>query len=236
MKNLNFLIFLFLLGCSETDKPKSDEPDLKPLVETDSVKSTEQAVKDLFEEDTLTVIEKPDKTTIDFPLDSLLSFDSEEELKKIFKNNVKRSIGYYPEGMGKYANTLLFPDSKNEVEFVWADDSLNFSGLQFIELSGNETDWKTKEGITLGTGIKELEKLNKKPFTFFGLGWDYSGSIDWKEGYLDERKIFGSLEYPGEGMPIKFEGLLGDHEIESSDELAQAAELILIEITMRRPE
>ena len=84
----------------------------------------------------------------------------------------------------------------------------------------------------------EIKKnfFNKKPFTFFGLGWDYSGSIDWKEGYLDERKIYGSLEYPGESMPIKFEGLLGNHEIESSDELAQAAQLILREIIMRRPE
>ena len=182
------------------------------------------------------MIKKLDTTTIDFPLDSLLSFDSEKELKKSFKNNVKRSIGYYPEGMGKYANTLLFPDSKNEVEFVWADDSINYSGLVYIQVCNMRTEWKTKEGITIGTSIKELEKLNKKPFTFFGLGWDYSGSIDWKEGYLDERKIYGSLEYPGESMPIKFEGLLGNHEIESSDELAQAAQLILREIIMRRPE
>ncbi|MBP2831846.1 hypothetical protein J8281_06555 [Aquimarina sp. U1-2] len=36
------------------------------------------------------------KYTIDFPLDSLLSFDSETELKAIFGKNVERGIGRYP--------------------------------------------------------------------------------------------------------------------------------------------
>lgn len=170
---------------------------------------------------------------IEYPLDSLLSFDSEAALKKVYGEYVKRSVGYYPEGMGEYSNTLLFPDSKNQVEFVWEDDSLQYNKLQYIRLSGEQTDWKTKEGITIGTDMKTLETLNKRPFAFFGLEWDYSGVIDWKDGHLAERNIFGSLAYPTDSMPAEFMDLLGDHTIESSSEIAQKANLILTEIIMK---
>ena len=175
-----------------------------------------------------------EKVFIDFPLDSLLKFDSEVALMSAFGTNVKRSTGYYPEGMGEYPNTLLFPDSEDQVEFVWLDDSVNFSGLDHIEVQGQKTTWQTSEGITLGTDLKTLEKLNQKPFTFYGFGWDYSGSVDWDGGHLFHRKVFVSLDYPGETIPSEFDGLLGDHEIRSDSELAQKANPVVREITMRR--
>ena len=145
-----------------------------------------------------------DLLNINYPLDSLLSFDSEEALKKVYGKHVKRAVGYYPEGMGEYVNTLLFPDSKNQVEFVWEDDSLKYNKLQFIRISGKNTDWKTKEGITIKTDMKTLETLNKQPFSFFGLEWDYAGAIDWKDGYLAKRNIFGNLAYPNDSMPVSY--------------------------------
>jgi len=169
-----------------------------------------------------------------FLLDSLLTFDSEAELRKVFGDNIKRSVGYYPEGMGEYPNTLLFPGTKNEVQFVWLDDSISFSGLAYINISGQETEWQTKEGITLGTKLKELEKLNQKPFTFYGFGWDYSGMTNWDEGHLFDRKVSVNLGYPGETVPPEYEGLLGDHEMRSDSELAQKANPIVCEITIRR--
>ena len=177
---------------------------------------------------------KKEIVKIDFPLDSLLKFDSEVELTKVFGDSIKRSIGYYPEGMGEYQNTLLFPGTKNEVEFVWLDDSVTFSVLAYIKLAGQLTDWKTKEGITLGTKLKELEKLNQKPFTFYGFGWDYSGMTDWDNGHLYDRKVFVNLGYPGQTIPPEYEGLMGDHEMRSDSELAQKANPIVCEITMRR--
>jgi hypothetical protein len=171
---------------------------------------------------------------IDFSLDSLLKFDSETELKNVFGDKIKRSTGYYPEGMGEYQNTLLFPGTKNEVEFVWLDDSITFSGLAYINLSGQGTDWKTREGITLGTKLKELEKLNQKPFTFYGFGWDYSGMTNWDEGHLYDRKVFVNLGYPSETIPPEYEGLFGDQEMRSDSELAQKANPVVCVITMRR--
>lgn len=171
---------------------------------------------------------------IDVSLDSLRSFNSEKELKVVFGDHVKRAIGQHAEGMGEYNNSLLYPDTKNEVEFVWKDDSINFSGLVFLKLKGKDTDWKTEEGITIGTRMKELEEFNKKPFTFYGLGWDYAGTIDWQKGNLYDRKIFGRLAYPEDYMPEEFDDLLGDHEIKSTSELAKKANLILGEIMMEK--
>ncbi|WP_276168343.1 hypothetical protein [Zobellia alginiliquefaciens] len=204
------LLILTIAGCGETTQKKS-EIDKASIPEAKEVAAFE----------------------IDFPLDSLLSFDSEEALKAVFGKHVKRSVGYYPEGMGEYANTLIFPDSKNEVEFVWQDDTVNFKKLVSIKLYGKNTDWKTSEGITIGTKLKALEAHNKKAFTFYGLDWDYGGSIDWNGGHLDDRKIYGSLAYLNNDVPVELDGLIGDHEIESSSALAQKSELILSEIVMR---
>jgi len=171
---------------------------------------------------------------IDFPLDSLLKFDSEKALKKVFGTNVKRSTGYYPEGMGEYANTLLFPETKNEVEFVWEDDSINFCKLAYISIKGQQTDWKTKEGITIGTSLKELEKFNKKPFKFYGFDWDYSGLTSWENGYLDQRKVFVNLDFPPNATSNDIEALTGDREFKSNSKLAQKVNPIVREIIMRR--
>ncbi len=235
MKKLTYyLLMLIFIGCSESDHSAKNSLQPNSNTEADTIILSENVSKEILNETANPSTSNTFK--IGFPLDSLLSFDSEAELKKVFKSNVKRSVGYYPEGMGEYANTLLFPDSKNEVEFVWADDSINFSGLQYIKISAENTDWKTKEGITIGTDIKELENLNKKAFTFYGLEWDYSGMINWQDGHLSERKIFGSLGYADDVFPEGLEGLLGDHEIDSSSDLAKKAKLVLRELAMRRSE
>lgn len=184
--------------------------------------------------ETATAIAKKDISKIDYPLDSLLSFDSEEALKKVFGKHVKRAVGFYPEGMGEYEMTLLFPDSKNQVEFIWEDDSLHINKLQYIRITSKGTDWKTKEGITIGTTMKDLEVFNKKPFAFFGFEWDYSGAIDWKNGDLAKRNIYGNLELSDDTMTGEFLDLLGDVTIETTSESAIKAKPTLREIIMKR--
>lgn len=205
---------MLLFACNaKKERPMQDENDIRSAKAVDS---TQTAAKP------------------DFTLDKLLSFQSEADLIKTYGADVKRSTGYYPEGMGEYQNTLLFPDTKNQVEFVWQDDSVSFSGLSYIHISGEATDWKTKEGITLGTTMKDLEKLNQKSFIFSGFGWDYSGATDWDNGHLQERKIFVNLAYPGENVSPEHDALIGDHDIRSDSELAQKVNPIVFEITMRK--
>ena len=221
MRLLIIGILLILFSCS----PKKDATE-----EDQSVADTTAPTLS----DSVTVEPKVEIVQMDYPLDSLLKFNTEDELKKAFGSNVKRSIGYYPEGMGEYQNTLLYPGTPNEVEFVWIDDSLEFTGLAYIQVNGHATGWRTKEGITLGTRLKELEKLNQKPFTFYGFGWDYSGMVDWQDGHLYDRKVFVSLGYPEGNISPEFEDLSGDHELRSDADLVQRCNPVVCELTLRR--
>lgn len=221
MRQLLFATFLLFTDCT-TKKAGSEDS----TSNTDTISTSQHDSQDSQLRNEIVQIE--------FLLDSLLKFDSESELKEVFGDNIKRSIGYHPEGMGEYANTLLYPETDNQVEFVWLDDSISFSRLACINIAGQMTAWKTTEGITLGTNLKELEKINQRPFTFYGFGWDYSGMVNWEEGRLDERKVFVNLEYPGGTIPAEFDELLGDHSIRSDSELAQKANPVVCEITMRR--
>jgi hypothetical protein len=74
--------------------------------------------------------------------------------------------------------------------------------------------------ISLGTNLQELERLNGRPFTLAGFGWDYAGVItDSKGGTLDSSlagiKLYldpGSAQY--ESKP--YSQVLGDRDYSSS--------------------
>jgi hypothetical protein len=88
--------------------------------------------------------------------------------------------GMYGEGV------VLFPDNpRRRVEIYW-DKDFDPKRPSYIRIDGDSTgvsEWKTAEGITLGTSLAELEKLNGKPFEISGFGWDYGGFVtDWKGG------------------------------------------------------
>lgn len=167
MRNFILGTILLLSSCSIKKGTNKDTVPVDSASGTvdGSSETNNEAIRDSIPHETF-----DENVDITYPLDSLLSFNSETELKQVFGNDVKRSTGYYPEGMGEYQNTLLYPDTRDQVEFVWLDDSVNFTGLMYIKVSGKKATWKTSEGITLGTTLKELERLNQKSFAFYGVG------------------------------------------------------------------
>lgn len=191
----------------------------------------QEAEKPTISED-LKVITKAKEIKIEYILDNLLQYNSEAELKKAFKGQVKRAKGYYPEGMGEFAKTVVFPDTKNEVEFIWKDDSINFNQLHQIKIHKKDTDWKTKEGITIGTDLQTLEKLNKKPFLFYGFEWDYGGMVNWNNGYFLSRNMAVSLALPETVDFSDYEKLLGDSEFESNSKIAQKVNPAVCELSL----
>lgn len=221
MRNAIFLVLVALWSC--TSKPETTK-----IVEQDKADSASMSARK-----TSTATTNADSILSRFLLDDLLKFDSEGELKAVFGKAVMHSRGAYPEGMGEYPNTLLYSGTSNRVEFVW-EDTTRCSKLAYIEIYGQRTAWKTKEGITLGTKLKELERLNGKPFTFFGFDWDYSGATSWENGNLATRKIFVYLGYPPNADMALFEGLVGDKEIKSDSKQAQKANPVVWKINIRR--
>jgi len=128
--------------------------------------------------------------------------------------------------------TVIFPRSKNEFEFIWKDDSLDFNELLEVKVRKENTDWKTKEGITIGTNLQTLEKLNKKPFLFYGFEWDYVGMVNWNGGYFFNRNMTVSMALPETVKFFDYEKLLGNSEFKSSSTMAQKVNSTVCELSL----
>lgn len=109
---------------------------------------------------------------------------------------------------------LLFPGTKNELEIVW-DIAANFGQPDFIRISQDDTDWKTQEGITVGTTLEALEKINGKPFKFYGFGWDYGGLVtNWNGGKLNNYLLVALIPQNFDKLDTT---LQGEVELSSDD-------------------
>jgi hypothetical protein len=116
--------------------------------------------------------------------------------------------------------TVLFPDdSSRRAEIVWQDTTSRSRPARLI-LRGRHSAWKVGPGISLGTSLKELERINGRPFTLAGFGWDYAGVVtEWGGGTLDSG-LAGVKLYLDPG-PEQYESapysqVLGDRDYSSS--------------------
>ena len=101
---------------------------------------------------------------------------SEQALIKVYgQGNVRRTKIDVGEGTFE-DGTLLFPDEPAKtLTILWKTETR--TAPKTVEISSEKTVWKTKNGITIGTTLKEIEKVNQKPFLLTGFAWDYSGTI-----------------------------------------------------------
>jgi hypothetical protein len=154
---------------------------------------------------------------------------SEADLKRIYgKENVKDTeVGL---GEGETApGTVIFPDDpKRKIEIIWKDQKGKKSPAS-IHFYAEKSVWKTKEGIGLGTSLKELERINGRGFTLAGFEWDYSGTVfSWKKGKLakmfgnDSRKVTLRLNPNYDKAPQKdLDAVVGDGEFSSKHKAMQ---------------
>lgn len=107
---------------------------------------------------------------------------SESELRKLFgAENVQPSKIDIGEGEIEDGLVLFPMNQRRRLEILLTPNRL----VEFVRVQGDRSSWKFRNGITIGTTLKELEVLNDGPFTLSGWGWDYSGAIlGWKGGRL----------------------------------------------------
>lgn len=156
---------------------------------------------------------------------------TEESLKKAFgADQVKREKMYVGDGQ-EWNGIAVFPSQpEKRVEVFWFEEDP--SRVQLIQISGQKSLWKTAQGVTLGTTLKELEKLNGKPFKLLGLGWDFGGGItDWEGGALE------GLTLRCDDTAVQLsdkenEAVLGDQEVLSSLPAMQKANPKVSKITV----
>lgn len=158
---------------------------------------------------------KSKKLTADSPqrfvIENLAGVSSAEKMRDLYPNaKMEEGVDLFEEATVERAFTVLFPDTENRALITWSDKNRSQVHAIRVEDKGN---WRTEEGIKIGTTYEELERLNG-PFDFYGFGWDYSGAVNWKGGKLADSNIRVFL-IPKGTPPNKF---YGDRVIEPTEE------------------
>jgi len=81
--------------------------------------------------------------------------------------------------------TVFFPSvPTRRIEVVWPGGEPE-RGPRYVRLRGRPTEWRTKEGISIGTSLRQLERVNGRPFHLAGLGFDAGATVtSWDGGRL----------------------------------------------------
>ncbi len=131
----------------------------------------------------------------------------------------------------------IFPDDPpTRVEVTFFDQG--HGTVDLIQTLPGGSLWATADGLTVGTELSELERINGGPFEFTGFGWDYGGQVvDWKGGKIEDLQISLDADL-SELTDEEFQAVTGD-QIISSDELVLkkvSAEVTKIQILFPRSE
>jgi hypothetical protein len=138
-----------------------------------------------------------------------------EDVEKIYgKEFVKEGEIFFPEGMSA-KGFYVFKDSPLELQCVTNEKT---GAIQTILIRQPNAAWSTAEGVKIGTLLDDLVKMNSKPITFNGFGWDYGGTVSsFNKGNLSiyENNLGLSL-----GEPDNLAGLdefMGDNDCSTAN-------------------
>ena len=137
----------------------------------------------------------------------------------------------------KFKATVLYPkDPKRRLVIIWNDEKARRRPTIRIDL---ESAWATPNGVRLGTGLAEIERLNGKPFRLYGFEWDYGGrTSNWMGGNLGKPQPGGcnltlalgfDFDKAPKGMTDK---VSGDSEFLSTNPAMRALKPAVYEITI----
>lgn len=222
--NSLLILFLFITGCQSSDNKENVGQ------KGEGVKTAEQGI---VEEKTIEYIE------------ALKEFESHQSLIELFgANNVKKSFLWKEEGAVKYPVSVIFPESGHPLKVFWQPDQDEYKGIKFVELEKliiNDEDysiriadddyWKFKNGLKLGMTIEEVEKLIGGGFNFYGLDWDYGGTIITDNKLFKNYKLFlGFVRKDADKVPQDYDKIIGDIEFTSDNSIARTLPLKMVKI------
>jgi hypothetical protein len=130
--------------------------------------------------------------------------------------NVRIQIG---DGETVPGTVLYEGDSLRRAEIIWKD-TVRLLRPARVVLRGDRSRWQVGPGISLGTTLQELERMNGRPFILAGFGWDYGGVVtDWSAGRLDSL-LSGVKLYLDPGLAQRespaYSKVLGDRDYSST--------------------
>ncbi len=156
---------------------------------------------------------------------------NKNDLGEIFgQANLKDGSEWIEEGTVEVKTTKIV-QGNDELTVYWEDESPGK-----IKLSGENSRWNVS-GVKPGMTIAELEKLNGKPFRFYGFGWDNGGMVfDWGEGNLADKfrgveVTIGFKDDIPEGKNTETDKMMGDNiKLNSDQEELKKYQLAVISV------
>jgi len=149
---------------------------------------------------------------------------SEADLVRLYgRENVEDGDVYIGEGYSEPGTILFRHDPERRLEIIWKDhDERRFPRQIRTPLhESRRSVWKTSFGITIGTALLELERINRRPFILTGFGWDYGGTtISWRGGRLEpefagKNRVLLRLEPEGDVITKEMRAVMGDRNFSS---------------------
>lgn len=160
-----------------------------------------------------------------FTAENLKGLNAEDLAKTYPDANIYEDTGLFEEGSVKRAFSVLYPDSPNELHITWKDN--NREEIHDIRFAKNG-QWKSKEGVKIGTTFEALNKLNQKEISFYGFGWDYGGAVMWNDGKLENSGLRVFLAPKGQ-VANKF---YGDRIVQATPEEIEELKLTVSSIML----
>jgi hypothetical protein len=165
------------------------------------------------------------------------------DLRRRFgRDNVITSALDIGEGQHERGTTLFPGDSSRRIEIRWRD-TVAQRRPAMVTVTGSFSHWHLPNGIQLGTSNRDLERMNGRPFSVAGFGFDGAGVVlDWRGGRLEflrqgDCRIAIRLE-PGTingATRRSYAQASGDHEFRSSDAAMRSLNLRVVEIALNYP-
>lgn len=114
------------------------------------------------------------------PLTTRLQLDA-----RFGKDNVREETFPGAEGIGTYPALVVFPDDpRKRLELVLDADNPD-APIRELRVRSSDSLWHTAAGLSAGMSLADLVALNGAPVSFYGLEWDYGGTVqDWHGGRL----------------------------------------------------
>lgn len=124
----------------------------------------------------------------------------EDLVRRFGAGNVHDEPVYVGEGMSEPGTVLFGEDEEKRIGIIWKNDARKdapksvrtsvilkqHSEKHSEEVTPDRSQWRGPAGIKLGTTLKELERINRRPFRLAGFGWDGSGTVvSWQKGRLE---------------------------------------------------
>jgi hypothetical protein len=170
---------------------------------------------------------------------------SEADLRAKFGNDrVKSTDVPWGGGEGDYTpGTVLFEGIADLMVQIHWQDAAGKRFPDWVHISGPPTRWRTPAGITVGTDLRTIERLNARPFRMNAFGSDVGGALmSWEGGRLisqdtpDCRVRFRFRESTIRPTAVRLDEITrGDRDVSSAHPAMQAMNPAVWKMTISYP-